>query len=98
MLSFKPTSSLLSRGDVNFASKVRKLASQDSGVWKYDGNVLANKSSGSSRTPQILTRSNSIGPVQGVHGNKLQIRGSSRALPVWLETGDVVGNAFGICE
>ncbi|GLT97200.1 hypothetical protein SLE2022_147760 [Rubroshorea leprosula] len=58
ILMLKSGSSLPFSGPLNFASAVKKLASQDSGTWK------------------------------------LQIRGSERTAPVWLETGDAVANMY----
>ncbi|KAL8139215.1 hypothetical protein V2J09_005236 [Rumex salicifolius] len=88
------TTSFLTRGPVDFASAVRKLASHDSGVWKHDGNMLADCSIGSTRTPQISARSNDIGPSQGIYADKLQWRRSSGDAPGWLETGEAVANLY----
>ena len=92
MLMFKSGSSIPSRGAIDFASAVRKLASQDSGIWKYDRNGSADATIGSSRSSQVLASAYSSGQGRGVYGDRLQDRGSARAAPVWLETGDAVGN------
>ncbi|GMG99295.1 hypothetical protein Nepgr_001135 [Nepenthes gracilis] len=91
---FKSSSSLSSRGSIDFASAVRKLASQDSGLWKYDRNGSSDASIGSSRTSQNLTTSFNSGPARSVYGDRLQSRGSARAAPVWLETGEAVANMY----
>ncbi|XWS70164.1 hypothetical protein CRYUN_Cryun03dG0025500 [Craigia yunnanensis] len=93
MLMFKSRSSLPSRGAIDFASAVKKMASQDSGVWKYDKNDSADSTVGSSRTSHGSANTYSAAPGRGVYANnRLQIRGSARSAPVWLETGDAVGN------
>ncbi|KAL5060048.1 hypothetical protein RYX36_031652 [Vicia faba] len=53
-LMFKSGSSFPSRGATDFASAVRKLASQDSGIWKYDRNGSGDASTGSSRSLNVL--------------------------------------------
>ncbi|KAL5995097.1 hypothetical protein ACLOJK_025155 [Asimina triloba] len=85
LLLFKSPSSAASRTDVDFASAVRKLASQDSGKWKYERNGSSDVDVGSSRNSQLLTGSFN---GRSTYGDKLQSYGSSRAGPVWLETGD----------
>lgn len=92
MLLFKSSSSIPSRGATDFASAVRKLASPDSGVWKYERNSSAEAAIGSSRSSHGLTSGYSTGHARGAFGERSQSRGSSRAAPVWLETGDSVGN------
>jgi len=94
MLMFKSGSSIPSRGAIDFASAVRKLASQDSGIWKYDRNGSADATIGSSRSSQVLASAYSSGQGRGVYGDRLQDRGSARAAPVWLETGDAVANMY----
>ncbi|CAI9096699.1 OLC1v1032900C4 [Oldenlandia corymbosa var. corymbosa] len=94
LLFFKSSASFPSRGAVDFASAVRKMPPQDSGVWKYDRNNSSDANAGSSRSSQILASSYSSGQVRGIYGDRLQSRGSSRAVPVWLETGDVVANMY----
>ncbi|XP_059662062.1 polyadenylate-binding protein-interacting protein 7 [Cornus florida] len=94
MLLFKSGSSLPSRGAVDFASAVRKMASQDSGIWKYDRNGSADANVGSSRTSHILDSPYSGGQGRGIYSDRLQNRGSARAAPVWLETGETVANMY----
>ena len=89
---FKSRSSLPSRGAIDFASAVRKMASQDSGVWKYDKNGSADSTVGSSRSSHGSANTYSAAPGRGVYANRLQTRGSAHSAPVWLETGDAVGN------
>lgn len=85
-------SSFPSRGATDFASAVRKMAAQDSGVWKYDRNGSADSTVGSSRHSNILARAYNSGQGRGIFADRSQNRGSSRAAPVWLETGEAVGN------
>jgi len=92
LLLFKSNASFPSRSPVDFASAVRKLASQDSGIWKYDRNGSVDSSVGSSRSSHVLASPHSSGHGRGIYANRLQNRGSARAPPVWLETGDAVGN------
>ncbi|XVE70818.1 hypothetical protein DITRI_Ditri10aG0101100 [Diplodiscus trichospermus] len=94
MLMFKSGSSLPSRGAIDFASAVRKMASQDSGVWKYDRNGSADSTVGSSRISHGSANTYSAAPGRGVYANRLQTRGSARSAPVWLETGDAVANLY----
>ncbi|MBA0865665.1 hypothetical protein Goshw_014318 [Gossypium schwendimanii] len=94
LLMFKTSSSLPSRGAIDFASAVRKMASQDSGMWKYDRNGSADSTGGSSRSSNGSANSYSAAPGRGVYANRLQTRGSARSAPVWLETGDAVGNLY----
>ncbi|MBA0753286.1 hypothetical protein Gogos_021583 [Gossypium gossypioides] len=94
LLMFKTSSSLPSRGATDFASAVRKMASQDSGMWKYDRNGSADSTVGSSRSSNGSANSYSAAPGRGVYANRLQTRGSARSAPVWLETGDAVGNLY----
>ncbi|OMO67044.1 hypothetical protein CCACVL1_20829 [Corchorus capsularis] len=94
MLMFKSSSSLPSRGAVDFASAVRKMASQDSGIWKYDRNGSVDSTVGSSRSSHGSANTYSTAPGRGVYGNRLQTRGSARSAPVWLETGDAVANLY----
>lgn len=91
MLLFKSTSSIPSRGATDFASAVRKLAAQDSGVWKYERNSSTDAAIGSSRSAHALTSAYSSGHARGTYGDRSQSRGTARATP-WLETGDAVGN------
>ncbi|XWS26496.1 hypothetical protein CRYUN_Cryun26dG0036800 [Craigia yunnanensis] len=92
MLMFKSSSSSPSRGAIDFASAVRKMSSQDSGLWKYDRNGSADSSVGSSRSSHGSANTYSAATGRGVYANRVQTRGSARSAPVWLETGDAVGN------
>ncbi|KAJ0090128.1 hypothetical protein Patl1_13742 [Pistacia atlantica] len=92
LLMFKTSSSIPSRGAGDFASAVRKLASQDSGVWKYDRNGSADTTIGSSRSSNVLASAYNGSHGRGVYADRLQNRGSARTAPVWLETGEAVGN------
>ncbi|KAE8700368.1 Polyadenylate-binding protein-interacting protein 7 [Hibiscus syriacus] len=92
LLMFKSSSSLPSRGAIDFASAVRKMASQDSGIWKYERNG-SDSTVGSSRSPNGSANSYSASG-RGVYANRLQSRGSARTAPVWLETGDAVANLY----
>ncbi|KAJ1430128.1 Smr domain [Sesbania bispinosa] len=94
MLMFKSSSSIPSRGAIDFASAVRKLASQDSGIWKYDKNGSVDASTGSSRSLNVLASAYNGGQGRANFGDRLQNRGSARAAPVWLETGDAVANMY----
>lgn len=94
MLMFKSGSSIPTRGSVDFASTVRKLASQDSGMWKYDRNGSGDASTGSSRTLNVLASAYNGGQGRANFNDRLQNRGSSRPAPVWLETGDAVANMY----
>ncbi|XP_057958735.1 pentatricopeptide repeat-containing protein At4g33170-like [Malania oleifera] len=92
MLLFR-ASSIPSRSAVDFASIVKKGV-QDSGIWKYDRNGSADANIGSSRNSLVLGSSYSSANGRGVYSDKLQSRGSARAAPTWLETGDAVGNMY----
>ncbi|ESW33116.1 hypothetical protein PHAVU_001G044600 [Phaseolus vulgaris] len=94
MLMFKTSSSIPSRGAVDFASTVRKLASQDSGMWKYDKNGSGDASTGSSRSLNVLASAYNGGQGRSNLGDRLQNYSSARAAPVWLETGDAVANMY----
>ncbi|KAJ7958425.1 Polyadenylate-binding protein-interacting protein 7 [Quillaja saponaria] len=93
MLFFKSSSSMPSRGAIDFASAVRKMASQDSGIWKYDRNGSADVTIGSSRSSHVVGSAYNSGHSR-VSGDRLQNRGSARAAPVWLETGDAVADMY----
>lgn len=85
LLLFKSSASGISRGATDFASAVRKIASQDSGQWKYERN---------SSTPDMsagTSRSSRVGHPKSLYGDRLESHGASRAAPVWLETGEAVG-------
>ncbi|KAE8682613.1 Polyadenylate-binding protein-interacting protein 7 [Hibiscus syriacus] len=92
LLMFKSSSSLPSRGAIDFASAVRKMASQDSVIWKYDRNG-SDSTVGSSRSSNGSANSYSASG-RGMYANRLQSRGSARTAPVWLETGDAVANLY----
>ncbi|KAJ9183648.1 hypothetical protein P3X46_007473 [Hevea brasiliensis] len=95
MLLFKSSSSIPSRGGaLDFASAVRKLSSQDSGVWKYDRNGSADSTVGSSRSSHVLASSYGSGNGRGIFADRVENRGSARAAPVWLETGEAVANMY----
>ncbi|BBG95038.1 CTC-interacting domain 7 protein [Prunus dulcis] len=91
MLFFKSSSSIPSRGAIDFASAVRKLAAQDSGGWKFERNGSPEAAIGSSRRSQLPSTYNT-GHGRGIYSDRSQNRGSARTAPVWLETGDAVGN------
>ncbi|KAK5773169.1 NEDD4-binding protein 2 [Gossypium arboreum] len=92
ILIFKSNSSLPSRGAIDFVPGIRKMASQDSGVWKYDRNGSANSTVGSSRSSHGLANTFSLAAGRGVYANRLQTRVHSD--PAWLETGDAVANLY----
>lgn len=84
-LLFKSSSSGISRGATDFASAVRKIASQDSSRWKYERN---------SSTPDMsagTSRGSRVGHPKSLYGDRLENHGASRTAPVWLETGEAVG-------
>ncbi|CAN6906076.1 unnamed protein product [Brassica oleracea var. botrytis] len=74
----------------DYVSAVKKLASQDTGLWKYEGNGSGDSSiGGSSRNYHA---GSGRGPGRSIYSDKLS---SNRAAPVtWLETGDAVGNLY----
>lgn len=92
LLFFKSSSSIPSRGPIDFASTVRKMASQDTGMWNYDRNGSADVNIGSSRSSHVLASAYNGAQERAIHGDRLQGRSLARAAPVWLETGDSVGN------
>lgn len=96
-LLFRSNSFIPSRGATDFASAVRKMAPQpqESSMWKYERNGSSDASIGSSRSSQVLASSYNNGQGRGIYGgDRLQSRGSTRAAPHWLETGEAVGNNF----
>ncbi|XP_025685412.1 pentatricopeptide repeat-containing protein At4g33170 [Arachis hypogaea] len=93
ILSFKTSSSIPTRGAIDFASAVRKLASQDSGIWKYDKSGSGDAAIGSSRTSHFLAGYDG-GLGRASFSDRLQTRGSARAAPVWVDTGDTVANMY----
>ncbi|ESR66197.1 hypothetical protein CICLE_v10007851mg [Citrus x clementina] len=94
LLMFKTSSSFPSRGATDFASAVRKLASQDSGAWKYERNGSADSTIGSSRSSNVSASAYNSGHGRGIYADRLQNRGSARTAPVWLETGEAVANMY----
>lgn len=94
LLMFKSSTTAPSGGATDFASAVRKMASQDSGAWKYNQNAYPDTTIGSSRSSHVLASSYSDGHGRMNYGDRLANRNSSRSAPVWLETGDAVGNVF----
>ncbi|KAM7258346.1 hypothetical protein ACFE04_014087 [Oxalis oulophora] len=97
ILMFKSSSSIPSHNATDFASAVRKLASQDSGIWKYERNGSAGSTVGSSRSSHVLASAyNSGGHGRSLYTDRLQHNrgGSARTAPIWLETGDAVANIY----
>ncbi|KAI3997460.1 hypothetical protein MKX01_008067 [Papaver californicum] len=94
LLLFRTSSSGAPRGAIDFASAVKKLASQDSGPWKYEKNGSASATIGSSRSSHVLASSYSGGHGKPTYGDRLQNYGSARGAPAWLETGDSVANLY----
>ncbi|XP_022754718.1 polyadenylate-binding protein-interacting protein 7-like isoform X3 [Durio zibethinus] len=94
ILMLKYNSSLPPRGAIDFVSAARKMASQDSGIWKYDRNGSADSTIGSSRSSHGSANTYSTSPGRGFYANRLQTRGSACSAPVWLETGDAVANLY----
>lgn len=93
-LQFKSTTGNPTFKATDFASTVRRMATQDSGHWKYERNGSVDASIGTNRQSQLS------GSQYGVHGraangDRLQSYGGSRTAPVWVETGEAVGNFFG---
>ncbi|XP_009404172.1 polyadenylate-binding protein-interacting protein 7 isoform X1 [Musa acuminata AAA Group] len=83
----------ISRGDIDFASTVRKLASQNSGHWRYERNGSADGAAGSSKNSQLLSNSYN-GNNKMVFGDRWHGSRVSRSSPVWLETGEAVANIY----
>lgn len=92
LLMFKSSSTSPSLGATDFASAVRKMASQDSSIWKYDRNPSPNSTIGSSRSSYSSGYGGGHG--RGGYGERVVNRGSTRSAPVWLETGDAVANMY----
>lgn len=83
----------LFRGPPDFASAVRKLASQDNGTWKLERNGSVDGFGSSGVNRQLLTNTYKVhGKL--AHENKLQDLGPTQAGPVWLETGEAVANVY----
>ncbi|CAL9762824.1 unnamed protein product [Musa acuminata subsp. burmannicoides] len=83
----------ISRGDIDFASTVRKLASQNSGHWRYERNGSADGAAGSSKNSQLLSNSYN-GNNKMVFGDRWHGSRVSRSSPAWLETGEAVANIY----
>lgn len=94
MLLFRSSSSLSAKGVTDFASAVRKLSPQDSSLWKYDRSGSADVAVGSSRSSHALSGSYNTGAGRSAYSDRMQGRGSARAAPTWLETGDAVANLY----
>ncbi|XVF09743.1 hypothetical protein REPUB_Repub07fG0121900 [Reevesia pubescens] len=94
MLMFKSSYSLASRGAIDFATAVRKRASQDFGMWKCEGNGFFDSTVGSSRSSHGSANTYSAAPGRGVYANRLQTRSLARSAPIWLETGNAVTNLY----
>ncbi|KAI7737482.1 hypothetical protein M8C21_018582, partial [Ambrosia artemisiifolia] len=94
MLMFKSSSTSPSGGATDFASAVRKMASQDSSMWKYNRDPNQDTTIGSSRSSHVLASSYNGGHGRMSYGDRLTNRNSSRSAPVWLETGDAVANMY----
>ncbi|XP_038993833.1 polyadenylate-binding protein-interacting protein 7-like isoform X2 [Hibiscus syriacus] len=94
ILMFKSSSSLPSTGALDFTLGIRKMTSQDSGVWKYDGNGFSNSIVGSSRNSHGLANTYSAAPGRGVYANRSQTHASAHSAPVWPETGDSMANLY----
>uniref|UniRef100_A0A7N0USD2 Smr domain-containing protein n=1 Tax=Kalanchoe fedtschenkoi TaxID=63787 RepID=A0A7N0USD2_KALFE len=94
LLFFKSSPTMPAGGAVDFASAVKKLASQSSRTWKQEKNNSPGSSIGSSRSSQLLA--SSCNNVQGrtVFGDTVKSHGTARAAPIWLETGEAVGNMY----
>ncbi|KAL3646025.1 hypothetical protein CASFOL_011205 [Castilleja foliolosa] len=91
---FRSNSFIPSRGATDFASAVRKMAPQDSSIWKYERNGSSDSSIGSSRSSQALASSFNGGQTRNVYGDRFQSRGAAHMLPTWLETGETVANMY----
>ncbi|XP_076950814.1 polyadenylate-binding protein-interacting protein 7-like [Bidens hawaiensis] len=89
LLMFKSSSTAPSLGATDFAAAVRKTAPLESSIWKFDKSH-SNSTIGSSRSSHSLAG----GYGRSSFGDRLANRGSTRAAPVWLETGDAVANMY----
>ncbi|KAM0021212.1 putative polyadenylate-binding protein-interacting protein/7, CUE [Helianthus debilis subsp. tardiflorus] len=94
LLMFKSSSIAPSGGATDFASAVRKMAPQDSSIWKYNRDPNQDTTVGSSRSSHVLASSYNGGHGRMSYGDRLINRSSNRSAPVWLETGDAVGNVL----
>ena len=77
LLVFKSNSSIPSRGVTNFASTVRKLATQNSDIWKFDRNGTINVNVGSSRSSHVLASSHNSGQWGGFTNGVLPVPASA---------------------
>ncbi|ERN11311.1 hypothetical protein AMTR_s00024p00246600 [Amborella trichopoda] len=91
----RPNFSSASRSGIDFAAAVRKLATPDSGQWKYERNGSVGRSVGSSRSSQ-LSVSSLGGNGRSVTGDRSQNYSPARSAPLapWLETGDTVAKMY----
>ncbi|KAI3754840.1 hypothetical protein L1987_54631 [Smallanthus sonchifolius] len=94
LLMFKSSATAPSLGATDFASAVRKMASHDSSIWKYDKNHSPDSTIGSSRSSYILAGGYGGGHGRSSYGDRLANRSSTRSAPVWLETGEAVANMY----
>nr|GEV41841.1 hypothetical protein [Tanacetum cinerariifolium] len=94
LLMFKTSPTSPSLGATDFASAVRKMAPQDSSIWKYERNHSPNSTIGSSRSSHSLSSGYGGGNGRSIYGERVANRSSSRSAPVWLETGDAVANMY----
>ncbi|CAA0838015.1 CTC-interacting domain 7 [Striga hermonthica] len=67
-----PFPSSQSRGAINFASAVEKMASQDSSIWAYEKKGSSVTSVGSSRSLQLLGSSYNSGQGRGIYSKTVQ--------------------------
>ncbi|KAL8096497.1 hypothetical protein AgCh_037454 [Apium graveolens] len=74
------------------------MASQNTGMWKYDINGAADVSISSSRSSNVLASSYNGAQGRAIHGDRLQGPSLARAAPTWLETGDAVANMSIACK
>ncbi|XP_010548489.1 PREDICTED: polyadenylate-binding protein-interacting protein 7-like [Tarenaya hassleriana] len=94
MFFFKPSSFGPHTGSIDYASAVRKLAPQDSGMWKYERNNSVDSAVGSSRSPHGFAGAYRSGQGRSIYADKLQNHAPNRPAPVWVETGDAVANMY----
>ncbi|KAG1366374.1 polyadenylate-binding protein-interacting protein 7 [Cocos nucifera] len=80
--TYRSASSIF-RGDRDFASTVRKIATQSNGHCGYERNGSAEGVLCSTRSSQLLVSSYGHGKM--AYGDKLQSSGATQATPVWLE-------------
>ncbi|KAG6517160.1 polyadenylate-binding protein-interacting protein 7-like [Zingiber officinale] len=85
-------SPVISKGQIDFATTVRKLAARDSGHWKFEING-SDGNAGSSRSSQVLGSAYN-GSTKIAYGDRWNSSGAVPSSPVWLETGDAVANIY----